>query len=340
MKKIIAFLFFAAVALQGIGQEGTVFRDLAFDRALAAAKAEGKYLFVDCYTEWCGPCKMMTRDVFPTREVGDYFNPKYVCVKYDMEKGEGPALSARFGVNVFPTFLILDGDGELLHRFAGGGRGQEFIARVEESFDPDKAVAALDRRFRAGERTPEFLNHYLEVLEKSYAPGQDKVSAALMALVPDDEKISEKYWTKIYSDLNHAPVGSECERFLEANKAAFDALIGKDKVDSAIYFKYLNYYGAVLVFDMPMPADPVRLNPDLDVAGIDELIVMDAAMFAGTGSDIDALLGLFAGKAEKIKPSMAQIVAAMDKIIVKKGSDGQQQRWKELSAPHRKPAGA
>ena len=38
-------------------------------------------------------------------------NPKFICVKYDMEKGEGPELAKKFGVRAYPTFVILNTDG-------------------------------------------------------------------------------------------------------------------------------------------------------------------------------------------------------------------------------------
>ena len=60
--------------------------------ALAKAKAENKLVFMDCYTSWCGPCKYMTETIFPQEKAGEFFNPKFVCVKFDMEKGEGKEL--------------------------------------------------------------------------------------------------------------------------------------------------------------------------------------------------------------------------------------------------------
>ena len=69
--------------------QGVNFQNLTYAEALEKAKAENKLVFMDCYTSWCGPCKMMTNEVFPQKEAGDYFNPLFVCVKFDMEKGEG-----------------------------------------------------------------------------------------------------------------------------------------------------------------------------------------------------------------------------------------------------------
>ena len=104
-----------------LATEGTNFRDLSFDEALAAARAEGKLLFVDCYTTWCGPCKNMAEKVFPQKAAGDYFNPRFVCVKYDMEQGEGVELAKRWEVHAYPTFLIIRPDGSIHHRMVGGG---------------------------------------------------------------------------------------------------------------------------------------------------------------------------------------------------------------------------
>uniref|UniRef100_UPI00343541D8 thioredoxin domain-containing protein n=1 Tax=uncultured Tenacibaculum sp. TaxID=174713 RepID=UPI00343541D8 len=41
--------------------QGIDFKSLKFDEALAQAKAEDKLIFIDFYTEWCGPCKNLLR---------------------------------------------------------------------------------------------------------------------------------------------------------------------------------------------------------------------------------------------------------------------------------------
>ena len=70
MKKFfsIAIMLMAVVAA---GAQ-TDFRHISLDEAAKAAKAEGKLIFIDVYTSWCGPCKMMANQTFPQKLVGDY----------------------------------------------------------------------------------------------------------------------------------------------------------------------------------------------------------------------------------------------------------------------------
>ena len=89
MRKIFLFVILLCWGIVGFTQDGVNFEHLSFKEALDKAQAENKLVFVDCYTSWCGPCRNMTEHIFPQEKVGDYFNSKFVCVKYDMEKGKG-----------------------------------------------------------------------------------------------------------------------------------------------------------------------------------------------------------------------------------------------------------
>ncbi|MBQ0049757.1 MAG: thioredoxin family protein [Bacteroidales bacterium] len=98
---------------------GVDFRTISFAEALQQAQSEGKLVFLDCMTSWCGPCRGMARNVFPLPRVGAYMNPKFVSVKMDMETGDGPELSRRYRVNAYPTMLVLRPDGSEVKRIVG-----------------------------------------------------------------------------------------------------------------------------------------------------------------------------------------------------------------------------
>ena len=74
---------------------------------------------MDAYTTWCGPCKRMARDAFPNPQVGEYFNSRFVNVKMDMEKGEGPRLARQYRVMAYPSLFFIRHDGSVAHRSVG-----------------------------------------------------------------------------------------------------------------------------------------------------------------------------------------------------------------------------
>ena len=129
----------------------------SFSEALALAKEAGKMVFVDCYTSWCGPCRMMVTQVFPQKMMGDYFNEKFVNLKVDMEKGEGPDLHKRFQVKAYPTFLFFDADGNEVHRIVGGDSdAAKFLEGVKDGLG-EKGLKSMTARYEACERTLIFL---------------------------------------------------------------------------------------------------------------------------------------------------------------------------------------
>lgn len=98
---------------------GVDFLACTLDEAFRRAATEGKLVFLDCQTVWCGPCRAMAKNVFSLPRVGDFMNSRYVALKMDMETGEGPDVGHRYEVKAYPTMLILDAEGHELHRIVG-----------------------------------------------------------------------------------------------------------------------------------------------------------------------------------------------------------------------------
>lgn len=134
--------------MNAMAQDGTNFRHISFKEALEAAKNENKMVFVDCYTEWCGPCKMMATQVFPEEACGKFMNEKFVNVKFDMEKGEGKGLQKSFKCQMYPTFIIFDANGKEVNRLTSASPSADaFIAKMEQALDPDGALPKLKAEY-------------------------------------------------------------------------------------------------------------------------------------------------------------------------------------------------
>ncbi|KFF02274.1 thioredoxin family protein [Chryseobacterium luteum] len=161
MKKLAIFssLFIGALALA----QGIKFEDSNFAAILAKAKKENKLIFVDAYASWCGPCKLMVKNIFPLQTVGDFYNSHFVNAKIDMEKGEGIGLAKKYNVKAFPTYLFINGDGEEVHRTLGYVEEKDFIQFAKDAEDPNKRLTALKQKFENGEKDPAFLKNLAEL---------------------------------------------------------------------------------------------------------------------------------------------------------------------------------
>lgn len=100
-------------------EPGIQFTSARWAEVVKQAKAQNKVIFLDAYASWCGPCKMLQKQVFTQKTVGDYFNKRFINVKMDMEKGEGPSLSQVYPLEAYPTLLFIDGNGRVVKKAIG-----------------------------------------------------------------------------------------------------------------------------------------------------------------------------------------------------------------------------
>jgi len=96
------------VAVRFASVDKIIFVENDWNAAVKKASAQKKYIFVDCYATWCGPCKMLKIRTFANRKVADFFNKNFINVSIDMEAGQGPALAQKWQIQAYPTLIIFD----------------------------------------------------------------------------------------------------------------------------------------------------------------------------------------------------------------------------------------
>ena len=84
------------------------------------AENEDKLVYVDIYTDWCLPCKIMNESVYSDKETMDYLNENFICYKVNGEKVNGPDLVALFEVKNYPGILFLNQRGGIIEKSLGG----------------------------------------------------------------------------------------------------------------------------------------------------------------------------------------------------------------------------
>lgn len=116
---------------------GIQFINEGWRQALAQAKAENKPVLLDIYATWCGPCKMLKTSTFADKDAGDYFNQHFINVALDGEQPEGAQLAQKFQIRGYPTLIILNPDGQVIHKSAGYVSANELIA-MGKKYSPPK----------------------------------------------------------------------------------------------------------------------------------------------------------------------------------------------------------
>ena len=150
-------------------QQSINFETGTFKEILEKAKKENKIVFLDAYASWCGPCKLMEKNIFTLKSVSDYYNTHFINAHFDMEKGEGREIAQKFGIRSYPTYLFLNGNGELVMKNYGYLGESDFLQIAKEASNPENTKFSLKERFEKGESDPDFLiNVMRQSIESDY----------------------------------------------------------------------------------------------------------------------------------------------------------------------------
>ncbi|MCF8454128.1 MAG: thioredoxin family protein [Pedobacter sp.] len=113
---------------------GLQFRKNTFSEALQMAKKENKLIFLYVNAPWCGPCIELKMTTFRSKAVGEQYNPSFINISLNSEKGDGPDLAFKYRVRGYPTFLFINSDGKVVYRTDGFLNAKNFLDLGEKIF--------------------------------------------------------------------------------------------------------------------------------------------------------------------------------------------------------------
>lgn len=225
-------------------QEGINFATISFEQAIQKAKQTQQLIFVDAYTTWCGPCKMMANNIFVLKEVGDIFNKKFINLKIDMEKGEGKALAKKYNVTAYPTFLLINPNGTLEHKAIGAMDKDKFIASVIRGTDPNTSYHGVKAKYPIMKNNKQFMVDYCLTLaaagESIHAtpnmPSRFSSNDAIEVLTPltIEERTQKSAWILFNDYITTASLDDPLIRDFFANKTLFTQKIGEEAVNNKL----------------------------------------------------------------------------------------------------------
>lgn len=114
-----------------------------FNTARERALTEKKLTLIDFTgSDWCPPCMRLRKEVFSQPEFAKYAKENLVLLEADFprrkqisgaQQAANESLARRFGIEAFPTIVVLSSQGKEVGRlgYTPGGP-QAFIARIEQ----------------------------------------------------------------------------------------------------------------------------------------------------------------------------------------------------------------
>lgn len=258
MKKLLFTLliipFLSIAQEKGINFE----HETTWAKVKAKAKAENKHIFVDCFTTWCGPCKYMSSTIFPQQKVGDFFNANFVNLKLQMDQtkedngdvkswyDEANRFATDYSIRAYPTFLIFNPDGELVHRIVGGGDAEGFIAQAQAGLDPEKQYVTLVKKFESNPNDAALAKKTATAAMESYDQELAKKATAKFIELTGSEALltAENIQFLVQGATSSA---SPAFTLIKENKAKVDELLAQKNSNANVIL------ASVLVNEVVMP---------------------------------------------------------------------------------------
>jgi thiol-disulfide isomerase/thioredoxin len=228
LRKLLFLTFLFSLSLSSFAQ-GIEFFHGTWEEALVKSETEGKLIFVDAYTTWCGPCKKMSANVFPAAEVGEVFNANFINVKLDMEKAESVSFRRVHSVRAYPTLFWINGKDEVVHTSVGGKQVASLITVANAAIAKQDDIETLAAEWEAGDRDPKLAFTYIRALVRRE---ESHLKVANDYLRDQKDHTTTDNLNIIQVSATNAD--SRIFDLLMKNKAALIALNGQDEFDVSV----------------------------------------------------------------------------------------------------------
>jgi thiol-disulfide isomerase/thioredoxin len=210
----------------------------SWDEALAQAKADGKPIMIDFYTDWCGWCKKLDADTYPDPSVVQYL-ADFVCVKLNAEK-EGKDQAKTYNVSAYPTIVFADSSGAYLGRVLGYRLPAPFIAEVKKVMETAKEMPALLEQAKTNPKDGDTL---LKLHGIYIARGEAKAAAALVPQIERSKLPTKDALGVVYFDTAEALQNArQPDPAMEYYKQALKRLKDPEKLGECRWGMAMVYY--------------------------------------------------------------------------------------------------
>ena len=127
------------VAYHAAAEEPSIFT--SYEQAFRQAREENKLIMIDVYTDWCGWCKRLDKEVYTDPEVQKQAKQYFTAVKLNAEATvphswggktqPESAIAQAWGVKGFPTILFMTPDEQVIQVIPGYVPAKDFALALK-----------------------------------------------------------------------------------------------------------------------------------------------------------------------------------------------------------------
>ncbi len=162
-----------------------------WESVIQLAKPQSKLILVDMYTDWCGYCKLMDRNVFSDDDYQKELQTQYVSVKIDGDSPFGRKFVTEYDVKGFPTFLFFDKEGNHVDEVEGYQDLKMFRKSTSKIYERNTSKRKLDKRYKKGKLSDTELAQYYSLSNSKTE--KDAIYKTLSEKLSDEDLLSGPY---------------------------------------------------------------------------------------------------------------------------------------------------
>ena len=179
--------------------------------------------------------------MFPTKEAGDFFNNEVILIKYLLDLEDPDGIMEKYAIRAYPTFILINGNGEEYSRFIGGANTTEaFLEKTKNALKRENSWAYRNEKLKAD---PSYTVEHIRYLNSVYMqdPAREMLNGyfATRSIQENFSEESVQLYNSLITDTN-----SPIVEFMLKNQGAVSQVMGAEQYKSFLISKANSQIGS------------------------------------------------------------------------------------------------